>query len=249
MKLVLAFFALTLALPSIGSGQFGRPSASTQISLGERAAEDIRKHYKVLPDDDPRVIELRRVAQRLTSTFQDKENWHFTFDVLDDKAVNAFALPGGPTFVFTGLINKLDTEDELAGVMGHELTHVRKQHWAHQYAASQSRNLLLNLGLIVLRANQTAAGLVDIGDQTIFDLPFTRSEEHQADLGGYDMMTAAGYNPKGMVRVFRVLQGVGGDESPEFLSDHPSDKNRIGFLQDKIDHDSRTFPPETPLNH
>ena len=248
MKLVVAVASLAFVLSSgVACAQFGKPGVSEQISLGDRAADDLRSHYKVLPDDDPRVVEVRRVGQRFLSSFKDKEDWHFTFDVLDDKQVNAFALPGGPTFFFSGLINKLDSEDELAGVMGHELTHVRKQHWAHQYAASQNRNLLINLGLIFIHANQDAAGLASVGEQTLFDLPFTRSEEHQADLGGYEMMTAAGYNPAGMVRVFQLLQTADKDHTPEFLSDHPSDKNRIQFLQDKIAHDPRTFPAETPM--
>jgi predicted Zn-dependent protease len=247
MRFAAPLVAIVIALPALGLAQFGRPSVKQQISLGERAAADIRKQYKVLPDTDPRVIEVRRVAKRLIGILPTDEPWHYSFDVLDDKEVNAFALPGGPTFVFTGLIKKLDTEDELAGVMGHELTHVRLQHWAHQYEASMNRNVALNLGLILLHANSAISNLASIADTTVFDLPFTRSEEHQADNGGYEMMTMAGYNPQGMVRVFQVLQGVGGDKPPEFLSDHPSDKNRIGFLQDRIAHDPRKFPPETPL--
>src|SRR5579862_365524 len=149
---ILAGLLVSLCLPAASMAQIGKPSVDQQITLGERAAADLRKTSKILPDTDPRVIELRKVGSRLLSTFQDKEDWHFTFDVIDDKQVNAFALPGGPTFFFTGLLKRLKTEDELAGVMGHEMTHVRRQHWAHQYAASQNRNLLLNLGLILLHA-------------------------------------------------------------------------------------------------
>lgn len=245
---LLVFLAAILGSVAPASAQFGKPSVSQQISLGERVADDVRKHYKVLPDSDPRVVELRKVGVRLLANIHDKETWHFTFDVIDGKEINAFSLPGGPTFFFTGLMDKLKTEDELAGVLGHEMTHVRRQHWAHQYAADMNRSLLLGLGLVFLHANETMADLASLGDQAVFELPFSRGEEHQADDGGYDLMTDAGYNPIGMVHVFQLLQATEpGGSQPEWMSDHPADKNRIDFLQGRIAKDKRTFPMETPL--
>src|SRR5579862_6600480 len=162
LRSVLILLALGPCLTASARDPF-RTSVNEQIHLGQQVAAQIRRQFHALPATDQRVQVLRRIGRRILSTFPDSETWQYSFDVIEDKQVNAFALPGGPTFFYTGLIDRLKTEDELAGVMGHELTHVRKQHWAHNYEASQNRGLLLNLGLILLHANNEAASLAGIG--------------------------------------------------------------------------------------
>src|SRR5437764_5414128 len=125
-----------------------KPSKAQQVQLGKRAADELRRKERVLPSSDPRVQTLRRVGSRLLSTVRTSDPWEFRFDVIDSKQVNAFALPGGPTFFYTGLLDKMKTEDELAGVLGLEMTHVLEEHWAYAYADSHKRNLLLNFALI-----------------------------------------------------------------------------------------------------
>src|ERR1700678_2638901 len=93
---LLGLVTTIVVIVTSASAQFGKPSVSSQVTLGDRVAADIRKQYKILPDTDPRVIELRKVGTRLLATIHDKENWHFSFDVIDEKEVNAFSLPGGP---------------------------------------------------------------------------------------------------------------------------------------------------------
>lgn len=241
---------LMLGTASQAPAQFSKPSESTQIKLGKGAANDLRKHEKVLPDSDPRVQLLRKVAKRLLATFNDpKEKWEYSFDVIDSKQINAFALPGGPTFFYTGLLDKLNTEDELAGVLGHELTHVRKQHWAYQYRDQQKRDALMTLGALIVKPSRTVMGVAGVASTLAFDLPFSRKHESEADDGGYESMIRAGYNPQGMVDVFQMLKDTSGSgKTPEFLSDHPSDDRRIDRLRDKIAEDTRRFPPQRPIN-
>ncbi len=236
-----------LLFPATSSAQFTfkKPSADQQIKLGEQAANDLRKHEKILPPSDPRVRLLRRVGQRLLTTIKDDEPWEFTFDVIESKEVNAFALPGGSTFFYTGLLDRLKTEDELAGVLGHELTHVRHEHWAKRVAEENKRNLLLTGLLIFGRANNTAAGLAGLGND-LYSMQFSRGDENNADITGFTMMTDAGYNPYGMADVFRMLESLGGKQ-PEFLSDHPSDKNRVNRIEDLAVKSGKTYPPQTPL--
>lgn len=239
---------LGFALVAPASAQFGKPSKADQVKLGQQAATEIRKKEKVLPDSDLQVKTLRRVAHRLLATVDDKKApWEYSFDVIQSKEVNAFALPGGPTFFFTGLLDKLKTEDELAGVLAHELTHVRREHWAYQYRDMQQKNLLLNLGLLIFHANRAVADLASVGMDVLVNLPYSRKHEQEADDGGYEMMTKAGYNPEGMANVFRLLKSLPGSKPPEFLSDHPADASRIKRIEDKIKADKRTFPPQTPL--
>lgn len=242
-----AVAAAVFLLPAASSAQFTfkKPGPDQQIKLGEQAANELRKHEKVLPASDPRVRTLRRVGQRLLATIDDDEPWEFTFDVIESKEVNAFALPGGSTFFYTGLLDRLKTEDELAGVLGHELTHVRREHWAKRVAEQNKRDLLLTGLLIFGRANNTAAGLAGLGND-LYTMQFSRGDENDADVRGFDMMTRAGYNPQGMADVFRMLESLGGKQ-PEFLSDHPSDKNRVKRIEELAAKSGKSYPPQTPL--
>lgn len=225
--------------------QFGKPGADTQIKLGEQAAAELRKKNRILPDGDDRVLVLRRIAKRILATFPPNEPWHYTFDVIDSKEVNAFALPGGPTFFYTGLLNKMRTEDEIAAVVGHELTHVRREHWARAYNDSQKRGLIITGVALLLRVNRDIFNAASIANN-IVDLKYSRGEETQADDGGFDAMTAAGFNPQGMADTFKLLDQLGGKQ-PEFISDHPSNQHRIDRVQEKISKLNRTFEPQKRL--
>ena len=189
------------------------------------------------------------MGSRLLSTVTlHGEPWEFSFDVIDDDSVNAFSLPGGPVFFYSGLYSKLKSEDELAGILGHELTHVLRQHWAYAYADSQKRNILLNLALIVTRANNDIASLAGVGNEVLFNLPFSRKDETQADEGGLQMMVAAGYNPQGMVDVFTLLRDLSkGENPPAWLNDHPDDKKRIDHMDEIIAGMKQSFVPKRPI--
>jgi predicted Zn-dependent protease len=247
----LASLVIAMGLFSSSSAQFARPSAIQQVQLGKQAAKELRQHEKVLPASDGRVQALRRVARRILSTFDDRTDiWEYSFDVIDSKEINAFALPGGPTFFYTGLMDRLKTEDELAAVLGHELTHVRKEHWSHAYRDQENRSALMTLGALVLRPSQDLMNAAGITSTLMYDLPFSRRHENEADQGGYEAMIAAGYNPQGMVDVFKMLgETAHGDKPPEFLSDHPTDKNRVHRMEEMISHDSRQFPPMRQLDY
>jgi beta-barrel assembly-enhancing protease len=244
--------AACMAVGMAGTAQAAdpfKPGKNDQVKLGKRAADEIRTKEKVLPSSDERTRTLRRVASRLLAVIDDgKDPWQYSFDVINNKQVNAFALPGGPTFFFTGLLDRLSTEDQLAGVLAHELTHVRREHWAYAYRDSQQRALGINLLLIFTRANNNVAGLASIANDVLFELPFSRKHEGEADDQGMDMMVKAGYNPTGMKEVFQILsKASGGGKPPEWLSTHPDDKNRIKKLEDKIAKMNRTFAPQKPL--
>lgn len=241
--------AFVLSSPvALGADMF-KPSPKQQVELGKRAAEELRKNEKVLPESDPRVRLVRRIGKKLLATFHDDKPWQFSFDVIQSKEVNAFALPGGPTFIYTGLLDHLKTEDELAGVMGHELTHVRKEHWAYAYRDSQQRQLGLTALLMIFRANNSVANLASIGNDVIFNLPFSRKHESEADEGGLHMMVDAGFNPQGIVDAFKMLANLGGTKAPpEFLSDHPSDASRIKKMEAEARALKGPFPPERPIN-
>jgi predicted Zn-dependent protease len=221
------------------------PSIKQQIRLGQQAAGEIRRENKVLPASDPRVILLRKIGHRILRTFPDSEQWEYSFDVIDSKEINAFALPGGPTFFYTGLLDRLKTEDEIAGIMGHELTHVRHQHWAKMYRDGQKKALFIDAALLLLHVNYTGASLAEIAN-TLYDLKYSRADEAEADQGGYENAVNAGYNPQGLADSFAMLDKLGGRD-PEFLSDHPSNHHRVETIESEIAASGKTYPAQTPL--
>lgn len=244
--LTAAIAMTTLVGAPTAKAQF-KPSKGDQIKLGRQAASDLRKKEKVLPSGEERVVVLRRVADSILATFdRSKEPWEYSFDVIESKEVNAFAFPGGPVFFYTGLLDKLRTEDELAGVLAHELTHVRKEDWAYQYQDSQKRNILITIGLILTRANRTIGNVAGVAN-SLYTLKYSRKDETEADDGGLAAMVQAGYNPEGMADVFRMLSQQGGSKPPEFLSSHPADSARIRRIEDRAAKMPHTNNPQRLL--
>lgn len=238
-----------LGATALAPAQFSKPNAKQQVTLGKQAAAEVRQKEKVLPASDQRVQILRKVARRVLRGVNDgSQPWEYSFDVVDSNEVNAFALPGGPTFFYTGLLNRMKTEDELAAVLAHELTHVRKEHWAYQYRDQQKTNALFTLGALILRPSRDVMNVAGLGLSVLVDLPFSRKHESEADKIGYDLMLKAGYNPQGMVDVFEMLrQTSNGGKPPEFLSSHPDDKNRIRTIQERIRKEGKNYPGQTLL--
>jgi len=212
------------------------PSVSDQKRLGAQAAQQVLQKYHVVQDSRARHFE--QVGNRLVNALSRKDRgpWDYRFRVIDSKEINAFALPGGNMFMFTGLLDRIHSDDELAAVTGHEMTHVRKQHWAKSVAAQTKRELGLEVLLDLTHASGGWRQLAGIGD-TLLTLKYSRSEEDEADAGGLQNMVAAGYDPHGMLDLFHTLQTAanGQGEPPAFLSDHPLTSDRIRRTQERID--------------
>jgi predicted Zn-dependent protease len=226
------------------------PSKADQLKLGKRVAESIRREEKVLPAADIRVKVLRRIGARVLSTIKEDAGkpWEYSFDVVEDKSLNAFALPGGPIFFTTGILDVLETEDQIAAILGHEITHVRKEHWARSYADQQKRALGLTLLLTILKANRTVSDIAGIANEVVLTLPYSRRMETEADDAGFAIMVEAGFNPQGMVDVFETLKKASkGGKPPEFLSTHPDDGNRIKRISQKLSSSGSQFSPQRPL--
>ena len=226
-----------------------KPSKGEQLKLGKQAAKEIRSHEKVLPKSDPRVRLLNKIATNLLKQIKPSkdEPWEFSFDVINDKEVNAFALPGGPVFFFTGLIDKMQTEDEMAGVLAHEMTHIRREHWAYAYRDEQKRNLLFSGLLILGNASRTVQQATGVLNEVAFSLPFSRKHESEADEQGLQLMVQAGYNPHGMESIFKKLDESSREKPPEFLATHPDAKNRVKKIDEMISKMNQTFPEQRPL--
>jgi len=246
-----SFIAVSLALSTTLAHAQLKPSFGTQLKLGKEAAAELRKKEKVLPSSDRRVVLLRELGAKAIAQIPEKERkarpYEFTFDVIDSKEVNAFALPGGPVFFYTGLLEKMTTVDQVAGIIGHEITHVRLEHWARQVEDANKKAAGVTILNEIFRGGkigEVAGNVVLALDQ----LKYSRKHEIQADGDGFVVVSGMGYNPQGMIDVFRMfeqMKGKGGD--PEIMKTHPDDKKRIQRLEDLIKKSKRTYPAQVKL--
>ena len=222
---------------------FNLYSKQQDIEMGKQAAAQVLHQYPQAQNRDLQTY-IKRVGERLAKTpTASSSGFPITFTLLNYKEVNAFALPGGPTFVFTGLITASDSEEELAGVLAHEISHVVLRHGTNRMSKA---NIIEKPARVIGVINMlTPLGrLVNIGLGVALDgifLKNSREDESEADALGAHIMSEAGYDPVALARFFEKLEARGGPGVPEFLSDHPSPGNRVEAVQAEV----RTLPPRT----
>ena len=222
--------------PATGQRQLALISEQQEIALGQQGAQSALAqfgHY-----DDAALQEyVAGVGQRLAAASERPElPWSFT--VVDDPVVNAFALPGGPIFVTRGILAHFGSEAELASVIGHEIGHVTARHSVEQMSSAQLANLGLGVAMIASEALRPYAGLAAQGLQLMF-LKFSRDDENQADELGLRYVTRADYDPNEMPKMFNTLdrisdaQGDGG-RIPVWASTHPNPDRRLERTLERI---------------
>src|SRR5919112_3474971 len=170
----------------------------------------------------------QRLAAAIPPEFQHPE-FRYTFDVVDARDINAFALPGGPMFVNRGMIEAADTEGMMAGVMAHEMSHVALRHaTAQQTKLTSAKSTIIGLGAILggaILGGQTGAAVGQTIAQGYF-MKYSREYETQSDILGSQIMARAGYDPRDLANMFRTIAQQGGSGGPEWLSSHPNPGNR-----------------------
>lgn len=165
------------------------------------------------------------------------DDFRFEYNLVQDNQVNAFAMPGGKTVVYTGILPITQDETGLAVVMGHEVAHALADHGAQRMSAAQVQQLGAVAGTVALsgksqQTQQIFAQAYGIGSQVGVMLPFSRGHESEADRIGLTLMAIAGYNPDEAADLWRRMQqNSGGASTPEFLSTHPSNQTRINNLE------------------
>ena len=238
---IVPIFLLTVALGTASAQtQIVAPpnkyKVSDDVKLGKEAEAQALKELPLL--NDPAVDEyVNGIGQRLVAAippeFQHPE-FHYTFRVVNQKEINAFALPGGPMFLNRGMIEAAHNEGEVAGVMAHEMSHVMLRHGT----AQQTRATPYEIGAVagqILGAivGGTAGSIIaqgsNLGISTYF-MKFSREYETQADINGAHVMARAGYDPRHMAEMFRTIEAQGGSSGPQFLSDHPNPGNRYQYI-------------------
>jgi len=241
-----AALSTVLAAPTFAQTHIVPPdnkyAPSDDVKLGQEAAAQARKELPLLRDErvDSYVATVgQKLAAAIPPEYRHPE-FRFTFEVVNQKEINAFALPGGPMFLNRGMIESAHTEGEMAGVMAHEMSHVVLRHGTAQATKGEKFQIGAIAGQVLGAIVGGTAGSIiaqgsNFGLSTYF-LKYSREYESQADVLGAQIMARAGYNPTEMANMFKTIQAEGGSNGPEFLSDHPDPGNRYTRITDEAKH-------------
>lgn len=231
----IAFMGQALAQTKIVAPK-NRYSVSEDVKLGREASDEVRKELPMLNDnrvDDWAEDVGASLVRAIPAEFQHPE-FRYTFDVVNQKEINAFALPGGPMYLNRGMIEAAKTEGEVAGVMAHEISHVALRHGTAQATKGQTASIFGalgqiggailggGLGQVLSTTSQIGAGLKL--------MQYSREFESQADILGAQIMARAGYNPNEMANMFRTIEKESGGGGPEWMSSHPNPGNRYNAI-------------------
>ncbi|ENA36024.1 MULTISPECIES: M48 family metallopeptidase [Pseudomonas] len=198
------------------------------------------KNAGKLANDTAQGKRVQAIAKQLiahTSALRaDAANWDWQVNVLQNDEVNANCGPGGKIFVYTGLLDQLKpTDDELAAVIGHEIAHALREHSREQMSRAYAIEMGQNIGGALLGIGQGGMQVADQVTQVSLTLPFSRSNENEADLIGLELAARSGYNPNAAVTLWQKMAKLSnGNQSPEILSTHPSDDKRMSNLEAAI---------------
>jgi beta-barrel assembly-enhancing protease len=198
-----------------------------EVQLGKQVAAQADAQLPLLPPRDPVSDYVSTLGTRLARNLPENP-YQFDFKVINQKEINAFALPGGPIRLNVGVISHASNEAEVAGVLAHEIAHVYLRHSTRQASKAQIAQIPAAI-LGGMLGNSTSGQLARLGLEfglgSVF-MKYSRDAESEADYLGAKLMYETGYNPDAMVTFFRKLEEEGGRGGPEFLASHPNPGNR-----------------------
>lgn len=221
--------------PITGRNQLIMISPQQEIALGYQSAQKVLASEKISSDPQKNAM-VKRIGKRIASvTNQNNYKWEF-FVIDNDKEANAFCLPGGKVFVYTGLFKYIANDDQLAIVMGHEIGHALARHGAERMSAGELQQMGGNILSAVMQGRgnpQNTAAVMKafgIGTQLGIMLPYSRTQEYEADHIGLVLAAKAGYNPQEALTFWEKF-AKDGQTPPEYLSTHPAPTNRISKIR------------------
>lgn len=254
MLRIFSFFALftsLLALYGCQSTTAGGAVGAQRSQLMLISSDDLEKTASLsytkmkkeatgkgaLNTDQAMLQRVQAIAKRLqpqTAIFRpDALNWKWEVNVLSSKELNAFCMPGGKIMFYSGLITQLKlTDDEIAVVMGHEISHALREHSREQVSQAIAAQTAINLGTTLLGLGSASADVANTGYQAFVATKFSRTDESEADTIGLELTSRAGYDPRSAISLWnKMMQANQGGRPPEFLSTHPAEENRIAEIR------------------
>ncbi len=237
LVVMLVVVVLTACATSpLGRSQLQLFPESQMAQMGVAAFQDMKAQQTL--ESAPRTNNyVNCVANAITAELPEPRDWEV--QVFKDDSANAFALPGGKIGVHTGLLDVAKNQDQLATVIGHEVAHVLASHANERVSTSYIASTGLQLAQVAAgeptAAKQQLFGLLGLGAQVGVLLPFSRTQESEADLLGLDLMAKAGFDPRASIPLWQNMSAAGGGGQPEFLSTHPSHQTRIADLSKRLE--------------
>lgn len=215
-------------------------SKQQDVELGQQAAAEIRRQVPVVENSQLQNY-VKTIGEKLAAQ-PEADDYPYSFTLINEPSINAFALPGGPIFVHTGLIAQADNEAQIAGVLAHEIAHVALRHGTNQASKANMIQLPAILAGVAIGQETVVDQIAQIGlglGVNSLIMKYSRDAENQADALGTRILAGAGYNPLEMANFFEKLEGEGGPRPPQFLSSHPNPGNRVRSVQAEI----QALPP------
>jgi predicted Zn-dependent protease len=207
-------------------------AAGQQYREMEKQASDKRA---LASDSNPQVVRLRVISQRLIPfTYEWNERarqWKWEVNLIDSKEINAFCMPGGKIAFFSGILDQLKlTDDEVAMVMGHEMTHALREHARERIGKTTATRSAIAVGAAIFGLGDISRMVADMGGQ-LLTLKFGRDDESEADLIGMELAARAGYDPHAGVTLWKKMAAANKGAPPQFMSTHPSGPTRIRDIE------------------
>ncbi len=247
---LISYFGSSQLNPVTGETQHVDMSPQEEVAMGLQAAPEMAAQFGGLSTDQQATALVKQLGQRVwQQSDASRGPYQFDFHLLaDNQTINAFALPGGQIFITEALLRQLSTEGQVAGVLAHEIGHVVGRHSAEQLAKTRLTQGLTGAAVIAAvdpndpRTYRTAQFAMLVNQ--MINLKFSRSDELEADSLGVKYMAQAGYDPRSLIEVMRVLEAAGGPNRPaEFMSTHPDPGNRVQTIEQAI---QRIYPNGVP---
>jgi len=230
--LLLLIFLSLFSYPS--QGFIPLISTEKEIELGKLYLPSALDESEGLYPEEEIQRYVEKIGKRLAANTERKMPYQFY--LVNSDVVNAFALPGGPVVITRGIFLTLESESELAGILGHEIGHIEKRHHARFVEKQFALNLIFQIGSLFLPQNLTGELLFQLGQISVglLSLKFSREQEREADERGFYLLLKAGYSPEGMLRVFERFKKMEESRPPEWLSTHPLPETRIKEWQERL---------------
>jgi len=225
--LICVIFSACAKNPVTGKRQLALMSESQEIAMGQESHPEVLAQFGAVENADLQQYCARIGNELAKASHRPNLPWQFT--IVDSPVVNAFAVPGGYVYLTRGILEYMNNEAELAGVLGHEIGHVTARHSVTQISQGQLMNLGLGLGSIFSSEFRQVGGLAQMGLEVLM-LKYSRDHERQSDQLGLDYMSKCGYDPEQMSKFFQVFVGMreeSGESIPNWLSSHPAPPDRI----------------------
>ncbi len=247
---LISYFGSKEYNPVTQEDQYVGITPDQEIALGLQAAPEMEAQFGGVHPDSSAQQFLDSVCRKLINESDaGQAEWPYECTLLvDDETVNAFALPGGQLYLTVGLYNRLQSEGQLAGVLAHEIGHAVARHSAQQIARQQLTQGLTGAVIIASydpeNPNSAATGQMAAVVGQLLTMRYSREHELQSDRLGVRFMSQAGYDPRMLIEVMRILaEASEGQAPPEFFSTHPNPENRIEAIEEAI---RQEFPNGVP---